>query len=72
MNCEKDRELFAKALQEAFIRKFEADLAEPIIDVPTGTVLTPGNPDECLGGDSHPEHPLCCDGCDYLAACYPT
>lgn len=41
-----------------------------IIDV-TGTPLTPGKPSECLGGDHHPEHPLCCDECDYFLQCFP-
>ena len=41
-----------------------------VIDV-TGTELTPGDPQNCLGGDNHPEHPLCCDECDYYLACFP-
>ena len=43
---------------------------EKVIDV-TGTELTPGDPQNCLGGDNHPEHPLCCDECDYYLACFP-
>jgi hypothetical protein len=41
------------------------------IDPLTGTELTPGKPDECLGGDNYPEYPLCCDECDFYLACYP-
>lgn len=41
-----------------------------VIDV-TGTELTPGDPHNCLGGDNHPEHPLCCDNCDYFLDCSP-
>lgn len=41
-----------------------------IMDI-TGTELTPGKPNECLGGDNHPEHPLCCDECDCYLACFP-
>ena len=40
-----------------------------LIDV-TGTPLTPGDPAACLGGDNHPDHPLCCDECDYYLDCY--
>ena len=43
---------------------------EKVIDV-TGVELTPGKPDECLGGDKHPEYPLCCDECDYFLLCFP-
>lgn len=38
---------------------------------PTGTVLSPGDPQGCLGGENHPEHPLCCDNCDHFLKCYP-
>lgn len=40
------------------------------IDV-TGTELTPGDPENCLGGDNHPEYPLCCDECDHFLKCFP-
>lgn len=43
----------------------------PVIDVQTGTELRPGDPGQCLGGDNHPEHPLCCDGCDCYLLCFP-
>lgn len=43
---------------------------EKVIDV-TGTQLTPGDPAECLGSDRHPDHPLCCDECDFYLKCYP-
>ncbi len=43
---------------------------EKVIDV-TGVELTPGKPDECLGGDKYPEYPLCCDECDYFLLCFP-
>ena len=68
---EKDRELFAQALEEAFIRKFDAELAEPVIDVQTGTELTPGDPENCAGNGKEDPMTCCCDGCDYLASCYP-
>jgi hypothetical protein len=45
-------------------------MEEKVID-PTGTELTPGDPWNCLGGDNHPEHPLCCDECDHYLACFP-
>ena len=41
-----------------------------VIDV-TGVELTPGDRDTCLGGDNHPEYPLCCDECDYFLLCFP-
>ena len=71
-NVNNDREVFARAVQEAFIRKFDRELADPevAIDVPTGTELRPGDPENCLGGDNHPEYPLCCDGCDHLEDCF--
>lgn len=50
--CAENRKLFAQAVREAFIRKFEAELADPVIDAQTGI--------EC-----------CCDGCDFLEACFP-
>lgn len=43
---------------------------DEFIDI-TGTPLTPGDPRSCLGGDNHPEHPLCCDNCPYYLECYP-
>lgn len=44
-----ERELFAKAIREAWIRKFDrelAELAEPVIDVQTATKPAAGRPRE--------------------------
>lgn len=78
-----ERALFAQACRDAMIKRYgrvltTAELAEKarqaeaelVIDV-TGTPLSPGDPQNCLGGDNHPEYPLCCDECDYMADCYP-
>lgn len=73
-----ENELLSKALELAALE----DLAElekaaaalpnaPIVIDVTGTPLTPGRPKTCLGSDAFPDFPLCCDECDYLAACFP-
>ena len=64
-------DLIAAAVPAVVADEAEAFLSQPVIDVQTGTELIPGDPQNCLGGDDHPEHPLCCDGCDYLEACFP-
>lgn len=69
---EKDRELFAKALQEAFIRKFEADLAEPVINIPTGTMLKPGAPEHYPGrGYYHPDFECRREGSNHYLLSFP-
>lgn len=83
MSDKSDLELFAQACREAMVRRYgrvltpselaeRARLAESekVIDI-TGTELSPGDPESCLGGDNHPEHPLCCDECDFYLACFP-
>lgn len=72
-NLEKDRELFARAIREAWDRKIDAKLAdaEPAIDPQTGVELRPGDPDHCKGNGKHDGVECCCDGCDHYLACYP-
>ena len=48
-----------------------APLAPGNVDQWTGTPLTPGDPERCLGNGQHDGYPMCCDECEYLAACNP-
>ena len=57
-------DLIEAAVPAVAVKEAEDFLGRTVIDV-TGTELTPGDPRNCLGGDNHPERPLCCDGCDY-------
>ena len=56
-----------KTMLEAKIR----ELKESDIDPWTGTPLTPGDPEHCLGNGQHEGYEICCDECPYLMACVP-
>ena len=62
----------AKAVSDKNERDF-LSVPETAIDV-TGAVLTPGDPDNCLGNGFHKdaagnEIECCCDECDHLITC---
>ena len=41
-----------------------------IKDTPTGILLSPGNPQKCLGNGEHEGFECCCDECDYFLLCF--
>ena len=43
-------------------------MSKEIIDV-TGTPLTPGSFENCLGNGKHKGIECCCDNCDYFIEC---
>ena len=45
------------------------EIPKKVIDV-TGVVLTPGEPDACLGNGKQ-GFECCCDECDYFLFCFP-
>lgn len=62
----KAKKLFGQALAQAFIEKFDEELAEE-----QGIELTPGDPERCKGNGKHPGIECCCDECDYYTKCFP-
>lgn len=46
------------------------EIPEIDIDI-TGTPLSPGKPDKCLGNGEHEEYEICCDNCDWFLLCFP-
>lgn len=47
------------------------ELPESDVDPWTGTPLTPGDVENCLGNGKHEGYEICCDECPYLMACVP-
>ena len=45
------------------------NIPKKVIDI-TGTELTPGEPDVCLGNGEQ-GFECCCDECDYFLRCFP-
>lgn len=41
-----------------------------VIDI-TGTILTPGKPEQCAGNGNEDPLTCCCDECDYFLKCFP-
>ena len=64
-------DLIAAAVPLVVADEAEALLFQPVIDVQTGTELTPGDPERCAGNGKADPMACCCDGCDYYLACYP-
>lgn len=56
--------------KEQILKVLECGRNHRLIDV-TGVELTPGDPQNCLGGDKHPDFECCCDECDFYLQCYP-
>lgn len=45
------------------------NICKKVVDI-TGTELTPGEPDVCLGNGEQ-GYECCCDECDFCLLCFP-